>query len=98
MKALLTTSTVLNKNYILGGEDIIIKYNNRIKKLATKGRKFWSNSKLNYTCIEINDQDNIENFYRLDEDLIHSFQNNDNKHKSITLFGLIENKKPALSS
>ena len=88
VRVLFTSYNILNKEYLSKSNHIIIKYFNKILKLSKDKRRIWANYELNYSCIEIIDEDNINEFYSLDEDV--------QKNKFICLFGLIENKKPGI--
>ena len=69
---LLTNNHVLNENYLKEGNIIEYEYNNNIIKslTLTKDRRAYTNAKLDYTCIEIFDSDNITNFFEIDENII----------------------------
>ena len=67
-KALFTNNHVLNKNSIEMNKEIVFEYCNKIKKIKiTENRKAFTNNELEYTCIEIFDKDNINNFFRIDK-------------------------------
>ena len=95
---LLTSYKVLNEKYLLATKDIIIKLNSRIKIMNKKDRRIWCNAKLNYTCIEILEEDYIQDFYYLDENLINDNLENYYKNKFIILISLFENKKIGISN
>ena len=66
-KCLLTN----NENDIKLNKEIIIEYKNKIKRIKiTKNRKIYTNKELDYTCIEILDEDNIEEYFKIDENII----------------------------
>ena len=74
---LFTNYNILDEESIKVGKLIEIEYLSEIgyisKKIEiTKKRKVFFDTKLNYTCIEIFDSDNIKNFFKID------FQNNTN--------------------
>ena len=74
-KALFTSSHTLDDKKIKINEEIEIEYLNEIKKIIiTKNRRKFTNKKLDYTCIEILDTDNIKNFFDIEE----YFQKDDN--------------------
>ena len=95
---LLTSYKVLNEKYLLATKDIIIKLNSRIKIMNKKDRRIWCNAKLNYTCIEILEEDYIQDFYYLDENLINDNLENYYKNNFIILISLFENKKIGISN
>ena len=70
-KALFTNNHVLNKSSIKINKDIIFDYcgkSNRIN--ITEDRRVFTNEELDYTCIEIFDKDNINNFFLIDDTII----------------------------
>jgi len=70
-KCLLTNNHVLNGNDIKLNKEIIIEYKNKIKRIKiTENRKIYTNKELDYTCIEILDEDNIEEYFKIDENII----------------------------
>ena len=66
-KALFTNNHVLNKERISPGEKIKIIYNQKsiIIEMTEKRTRF-TNERLDYTCIEILDEDEITNFFEID--------------------------------
>ena len=70
-KCLLTNNHVLNENDIKINKEIIIEYKNEIKRIEiTENRKVYTNKELDYTCIEILDNDNIEEYFKIDNNII----------------------------
>ena len=70
-KCLLTNNHVLNENDIKLNKEIIIEYKNKIKRIKiTENRKVYTNEELDYTCIEILDKDNIEEYFKIDDNII----------------------------
>ena len=69
---LLTNNHVLNEDFLKEGNIIEYEYNNNIinNLTLTKDRRVYTNAKLDYTCIEIFDSDNISNFFEIDENII----------------------------
>ena len=65
-KFLLTNNHVLNEKRIKGDKELDILYNGKIKKINLSKRKRYTDKELDYTCIEIFDEDNIEQFYYID--------------------------------
>ena len=68
-KVLFTNNHVLN-NY---NSDIQIEYDRKIKILKKENRFFCTNEDLDYSCIEILDSDNFNNYFKVDKNI-----NNDN--------------------
>ena len=69
---LLTNNHVLDSDFLKEGNIIEYEYNNNIinNLTLTKDRRVYTNAKLDYTCIEIFDSDNISNFFEIDENII----------------------------
>ena len=72
-KFLLTNNHVLDEKKIKGNKELDIVYKNKIKKINLLKRRRFTNKYLDYTCIEIFDEDNIEQFYYIDQRI---FENN----------------------
>ena len=70
-KCLLTNNHVLNEKDIKVNKEIEIEYKNKPKIIEIKkNRKVYTNKDLDYTCIEILDTDNIEDYFKIDENII----------------------------
>ena len=68
LNVLLTCEHVLKKDIVYSKKDIKIKVNDAIKKISlSKKRKKWSSEELDYSCIEILDDDGIDDYYQLDD-------------------------------
>ena len=67
LNVLLTCEHVLNEKTIFSENSIKIKVNNIIKNLSLKYRKKWCNKKMDYSCIEIIEEDEIDDYYQLDD-------------------------------
>ena len=57
MKVLFTNNHILNKNSIKESETIIYLYKNELKQFEIKNIKCYNNKELDYTCIEIINED-----------------------------------------
>ena len=69
-KALFTSSLILNNKIIDINKEIIFEYCEKEKKIRiTKDRKVFTNKELEYICIEIFDEDKIDKFFRIDENI-----------------------------
>ena len=67
-KALFTNNHVLNEKNIEIGEIIIFEHLKTIKKIEiTEKRRVFTNTELDYTCIEILDSDKINNFFKIEK-------------------------------
>ena len=67
-KVLFTNNHILNKNSIKENEIIICLYKNELKKFEIKNRKCFTNEELDYTCIEILNEDEIEDFFEIENE------------------------------
>ena len=84
---LFTNNHILNEknkeNNIELSNEIEFEYLNKIKKIKmVKNRRKYTNKKIDYTCIEILDEDEIEQFFKIDE----SYFNNINILKDKEIF------------
>ena len=68
MKVLFTNNHILNKNSIKEGEIFKCRYKDELKKLEIKNRKYFKNEELDYTCIEILNEDKIEDFFEIENE------------------------------
>ena len=67
-KVLFTNNHILNKNSIEINKEIIFENCGKIKRIKiAKNRRTFTNEELDYTCIEIFDIDNINNFFSIDK-------------------------------
>ena len=86
-KVLFTNNHILNEknkeNNIELSNEIEIEYLNKIKKInMKKNRRKYTNKNIDYTCIEILDEDEIKQFFKIDE----SYFNNINILKDKEIF------------
>ena len=57
INVLITCNHVLSSKILLSSENIKIEINKKEKVISKKGRRIFTNDKLDYTCIEILDDD-----------------------------------------
>ena len=69
-KCLMTNNHVLNEDFFKKSREIEIEYNNAIKVLTIKNRQIYTNKTLDYTCIEIFDNDNIQRFFKINNQIL----------------------------
>ena len=70
-KCLITNNHILDKKHIQINKVIKLIYKNEEKNIKiTKGRRTFTDAKLDYTGIEILNEDNINNFFKIDENII----------------------------
>ena len=103
LNVLLTCEHVLNKDVVLSNKDITIKVNDKIKKISlSKKRKKWSSKEMDYSCIEILDDDGIDDYYQLDDIVLKKDYSNDlyldDRKKHIMIFAIMKNKRRGHSS
>ena len=68
INVLLTCEHVLNENIVFSDKDIKINIDDKEKIIPLKKRKIWSNKDIDYSCIEILEEDNLDNnYYQLDD-------------------------------
>ena len=68
MKVLFINNHILNKNSIKEGEIFKCRYKDELKKFEIKNRKCFKNEELDYTCIEILNEDKIEDFFEIENE------------------------------
>ena len=91
LPVLLTNNHVLSKDAI--ENDIKIKINNETKTLSLKGRKKWTDEKMDFTCIEIKEEeDDIHTFFNLDDKILYkNYSNNCYLNQNVLIFGINKN-------
>ena len=79
-KALFTNNHILDEEQTKINSQIKFEYcEKEINIIITKDRKVFTNKELDYTCIEIFDTDNINNFFNIDKDILNGKNNLINK-------------------
>ena len=68
IKFVFTNNHILNQNSIKEGEIVKCRYKNTLKKFEIKKRRCYTNEVLDYTCIEILDEDQIEDFFEIENE------------------------------
>ena len=71
LRVLITNNLIINEETLIK-KDLLIEFPNEkeIKKIALKNRKKYTNKEYNTTIIEIKEEDKINKFLELDEDLV----------------------------
>ena len=99
LRLLITSNHILNRKELKPGNDINISLNNekilKTIKIDSK-RKKYTNEKLDITIIEIKDEDKIQNFLLLDDNMINNTINNYNeqyKNESIYILNYLNGKE-----
>ena len=67
-KVLFTNNHVLNEDSIKEGEIVKCSYKKTLKKFEIKNRRCFTNEELDYTCIEILNEDQIEYFFEIENE------------------------------
>lgn len=97
---LLTCHHVISKENLSLNKKIILEIGNKEEKeLFVQNRRIFSNPELDYTCVEILDEDNIEDFYSIDDgSLKTNFSGEFYKDKHIINFAIMKNKRSGFSN
>jgi hypothetical protein len=99
INVLFTCNHVLKKEYLKNNSIINIEINNTKKELKLENRRIWSDSELDYTCIEILKNDDIKGFLNIDEILLQPDYAIENyKNKGIYIFGFMKDLELSFDS
>ena len=94
IKLLFTTNDVLNENQLKNGSKIKIKHNNILKYIEINYKRFTcTNEELNYSCIEIFEEDNFENFFEIDSNIFSNNPEEEYKKEEIKLIQFPKGKE-----
>ena len=93
LPVLLTNNHVLSEDAL--ENDIKIKINGKTKFISLKGRKKWTNKEMDFTCIEIKEEeDNIHTFFNLDDKVLDKNSSNDcYLNQKVFIFAINQNDK-----
>ena len=93
LPVLITNNHVLSKDSL--ENDIKIKINGETKFISLKGRKKWSDEEMDFTCIEIKEEeDKIHTFYNLDDKVLDKNYSNDYYlNHNVLIFAINKNDK-----
>ena len=93
LPVLLTNNHVLSKDAI--ENDIKIKINDETKTLSLKGRKKWTDEEMDFTCIEIKEEeDDIHTFFNLDDKILDKNYSKDcYLEQNVLIFAINKNDK-----
>ena len=93
MPVLITNNHVLSSDS-LNFEWIEIILEGESKIIPLKQRKKWTNKDMDFTFIEIKEEDNIHSFYNLDEDVLdEDFSNEGYINQNVIIFAINKNDK-----
>ena len=95
---LLTCEHILNQDIIFSEKDITIIVNNTKKTISLKNRKKWSDKQLDYSCIEILEEDNIDDYYQLDDiifkrDYSNNMYSEKGKRNKVIIFAIMKGRR-----
>ena len=93
IKVLFTCYHVINQEYISSHDNIILEFSKNIKITLNnlQGRRKWTNSTIDYTCIEILDADPIFNYLDIDKNMSYSSIFNEYYiNEGIIIFGIMK--------
>jgi len=92
LPVLITNNHVLSKDSLK--TEIKIKINDEIKIISLKGRRKWTNVELDFTCIEIKEEDKIHTFFNLDDKIFEQNYSNDNYlNHNVLIYAINKNDK-----
>ena len=87
MKVLLTCNHVLKENLIKNNSKITLKHQNTIKEIEINEKRFvCTNEELDYTCIEILNEDNFNDYFQIEKNI----NNNLNEIYNNELFAIYQ--------
>ena len=100
VNVLFTCHHVLTKEILLLSKNIKLEIDKKEKILPIKNRRIYSNPEMDYSCIEILDEDDIEDFYSIDDASLKKKFNpeEDYKGKLFIIFAIMKNNKTGLSN
>ena len=81
MKMLFTNNHVLNRF----NSNIVIEHNKKIKEIDIKNRFICTNEDLDYSCIEIFDSDNFNNYFKVDKNIINYYPEEEYKYDQLVI-------------
>ena len=100
LPVLITNNHALPKNIIESEDNIKIKIDKEIKNISLKiERKKWTDEKMDFTVIEITDNDEIDDFFYLDDKIYKkNYANNNYIDKNVIVYGIQLNGKIGFSN
>ena len=95
LPVLITNNHVLPRDLLQNKNDIKIVINNESKVISLNQRKVWTDEKIDFTCIEIKEnEDNIHTFYNLDDNVLDRNSSNDfYLNKNVLIFAINQKDK-----
>ena len=95
LPVLITNDHVLPRDLLNNIESIEINFDGESKAITLKQRKIWNNKKMDFTCIEIKEEeDKIHTFFNLDDSELDKNGSNEEYLKmKVLIFGINKNDK-----
>ena len=69
-KCLMTNNHILNAEFFTTNKEIKIEYKKEIKMIHLGQRRIYTSKRLDYTCVEIYDNDNIKQFFHINQQIL----------------------------
>ena len=94
MTFLITNCHVYPQNSVITEKSFDITINGNLKTINLEERAKWTNSKMDFTCIEIKKEDNIKTPFSLDNNIFkRNYSNKDYLNKNVTAYALNKQDK-----
>ena len=95
LEVLITNNHVLDKHFFEEEDKIKYEINNKTYIININNeRKYWTNSDIDFTIVEIRKEDNITNFLTIDENINkEGYSNSEYKNASIFIPGIMQNQE-----
>ena len=92
LPVLLTNNHVLSREALNPNNYIKITIDGETKDISLKQRKIWTDEKIDFSCIEIKKEDNINSFFYLDDSILDNNDSNDcYLNQKVLIFGINKN-------
>ena len=86
---LITNNHVLSRNFLKSKDYITIIIDGESKDISLKQRKIWNDEKMDFTCIEIKEEDKIHTFFNLDDNVLDTNYSNENYlNQNVIIFAI----------
>ena len=89
---LITNNHVLTRELLNYKDFIKITLDTETKDISLNQRKIWTDEKIDFTCIEIKEEDKIHTFFNLDDNVLDiNHSNKDHLNQNVIIFGINKN-------
>ena len=86
---LITNNHVLSREFLNSHDYITIIIDDENKDIPLKQRKIWTDEKMDFTCIEIKEEDKIHTFFNLDDNVLDTNYSNENYlNQNVIIFAI----------